>query len=88
MIQLDKKKYNYDLNYLNFCDQLTSFFNLKRLFMKLCKEIEDEEKSNAMKMPTTSRNANANEAENSSDEIDNINMSLSSSLSSSVFDMF
>ena len=60
------------------------FSNLKRLFMKLCKEIEDEEKSNAIKIPATT--SNANEADNSSDELDN--MGLPSSLSNSVFDMF
>ena len=55
------------------------FFNLKRLFMKLCKEIEDEEKS---KNPV----GTTNEADISSDEVDNLG--LSSSLSNSVFDMF
>ena len=60
------------------------FPNLKRLFMKLCKEIEDEEKSNAIKIPATT--SNTNELENSSDELDN--MGLSSSLPNSVFDMF
>ena len=47
--------------------------------MKLCKEIEDEEKS---KNPV----GTTNEADNSSDEVDNLG--LSSSLSNSVFDMF